>query len=214
MSLECLGRREGVEEKGLFAGFKACVSCESERASQQNTQMLLGADAHSVLSAPSIRPKKMSSRKLVPLRGRNKVGAAEKVSDASDVWSAEDKNALNSVLDRLPKAGLLNWTSCPENQQIICADKEDVLAKTMDNLGNLNLISGLVLSGVIGAALDPLKVKELDPNDQWLGNAYNITAAVCVTLMGFPVRASSPRGPPTVIRVNSLYSFIKSFSRC
>ena len=74
------------------------------------------------------------------------------------VWSQKDRDALQAQLDPLQKSFKLRpagWTRSGEVSALICTQKSDVYERTVNFLGTLNILSGLVLSSITETALHP-----------------------------------------------------------
>lgn len=100
---------------------------------------------------------------------------------AAAAWSPADKACLQRAIDPLHKGfriqpfGFLR----SEGSTLLCAPPSEVYERLTSILTNVGIVSGLVLSAIAGAALNPLNLADF-PEKRLAAEAYNVVAAVTV----------------------------------
>jgi hypothetical protein len=122
-----------------------------------------------------MRQRKNKVRGTVPPQG----------ASADRVWSNEDNAALQKLLDPLrgenqPEIDVFGMFSS-EARGLLCSSKHEVHDKMYAFLSTLNVMSGLVLSSIIGLVTNPMDVNSLPEDKQLLGNIFNVLAYTTVT---------------------------------
>jgi hypothetical protein len=108
-----------------------------------------------------------------------------KLQSGSAVFDKADKEALQAQLSPLFhdfRARPFEFLRSSEVSTLLCCPKHEVYDRTMALLGNINLMAGLMLAAVAGAAFNPYDVDVLSPEHQVFGDAYNGLAAASVTI--------------------------------
>ena len=94
------------------------------------------------------------------------------------VWDAADREQLQRRLGGLtndPRAAPLAWMFSPDAKNMLCTSKEHVHDRACAYVTQFNVIAGLVLSSIIGAALDPIDIAGIAADDR---RARALTCAI------------------------------------
>ena len=126
-------------------------------------------------------------------------------------WSAADRATLQKTIDplhntfRKQPAGFLH----SEATTLLCTPREEVYDRLNSFLSNCCMVSGLVLSAVAGAALNPLKADDFADDKKTVVEAFNVVASLtvatqfCVVLYStftLYILISSAHNPSSVYR--------------
>lgn len=100
----------------------------------------------------------------------------------AEAWSASDRAALQRAIDplhssfRLQPFGFLQ----AEVTTLICAPENEVYDRLTSLLSNCSIVSGLVLSAIASAALEPLEISTFPVEKQQIAEIFNVLAALTV----------------------------------
>ena len=133
-------------------------------------------DAESRKISPFVVPKEVSPTSLFTDREKEKV-----------------RKRFDSLYkDLKPRPSY--WLGGIEHTTMLAASPEEIQEKMIGLYSGVNIMSGLILSALVGLALDPIEVNTLPQEDlnlfgleirnykQWLACVYNIFGSVCVVI--------------------------------
>ena len=114
----------------------------------------------------------------------NPSGSSGKGPTDVGVWSTADKELLQQRLDGLKSENVkirpFSFLQSPDARMLLCASKEDVFDRSTAYLLNFNIMSGLILSSIVGTALNPYDIAGMPEEKQTLGYVYNICGFIAV----------------------------------
>ena len=116
------------------------------------------------------------------------------VVQAPTAWDKSDRKVLRRAFDPLRSVTfrpLSGWLFSPEVTGLMCCSKEEIFDRATGLIGNINIMSALLLSCIAGEAFGPNDVDSMDESEQTLGNVYNVVTAIAVALQTMIVMAST-----------------------
>lgn len=99
------------------------------------------------------------------------------------IMTDADTKSLYKKLQSLRNGTMNSWTCCPELAALLCLPPdENSHGRFVDIMGNIQLLSALILSATLGVALNPLDVKAMPENEQTLGDVFNFFASLLAVI--------------------------------
>jgi len=108
-------------------------------------------------------------------------------------WSVADKECLQQTIDplhndfRKQPFGFLT----SEGTTLLCARSTEIYDRLSSFLTTVGVVSGLVLSSIAGAALEPLDLDDYPPEKQMAAETFNTLGAIAVAAQLFVVLYST-----------------------
>lgn len=113
------------------------------------------------------------------------VEAAVQEDPVAAAMMSADRTVLRKRLAELSRGDAGNPLLCrqsAETNALLTISPDEIYDRSQSFVGATNLVSTLIVSGVLGSALSPIQVNELDANKRTLADVYNAIVVVLTVI--------------------------------